>query len=198
MSEWLEHTVKFFAEKSNLQLVVRIHPGERYTKGPSVSEIVNQTLQFIPENIHLIEAADQTNTYDLFEIADLGLVYTTTVGLEMAMSGIPVLVAGQTHYRGKGFTFDPSSWEEYFNLLSSFEQDRKSFQLSDDQVRLAWHYAYSFFFDYPAPFPWPMPHFWKDLDEWPIDRVLSAEGIEMYGDTFRYLAGEPRDWTLKN
>lgn len=197
MSEWLGHTVKYFAEKSKLQLVVRIHPGERYTKGPSVSEIVNDALQSIPENIHVVEAVDQTNTYDLLEIADLGLVYTTTVGLEMAMSGIAVLVAGQTHYRGKGFTIDPNSWEEYFDLLDSFERDPTSLQLSENEVREAWHYAHCFFFEYPTPFPWPMPHFWKELDGWPIKRVLSVEGKEAYGDTFSYLVGEPRKWISK-
>ncbi len=195
MTEWLERTVKFFAERSELQLVVRIHPGERYTKGPSVADTVNHALQTIPENIHLISAEDQTNTYDLLEIADVGLVYTTTVGLEMAMSGVPVLVVGQTHYRGKGFTFDPSTWEDYFSLLVAFAQDRESFKLTSEQIELAWQYAYVFFFEYPAPFPWPMPKFWKELDEWPIERVLSSEGMVEYGDTFRYLVGEPRSWT---
>ena len=47
--------------------------------------------------------------HDLVETAGLGLVYTTTVGLEMAMSGVPVIVIGQTHYRGKGFSLDPDS-----------------------------------------------------------------------------------------
>ena len=194
MTEWLERTVKFFAERSDLQLVVRIHPGERYTKGPSVADTVNHALKSVPENIHLIAADDQTNTYDLLEIADIGLVYTTTVGLEMAMSGVPVLVVGQTHYRGKGFSFDPNSWEEYFSLLTSFAQDQEFFKLTSDQVKLAWHYAYVFFFEYPAPFPWPMPKFWKELEEWPIERVLSPEGMAEYGDTFRYLVGEPRSW----
>ena len=108
-------------------------------------------MQTIPENIHLISAEDQTNTYDLLEIADVGLVYTTTVGLEMAMSGVPVLVVGQTHYRGKGFTFDPSTWEDYFSMLVSFGQDRESFRLTSEQIELAWQYAYIFFFEYPAP-----------------------------------------------
>ena len=124
MTEWIERTVQIFAERSDLQLVVRIHPGEKYTKGPSVADTVKKTLHTIPENIHLISADDQMNTYDLLEIADLGLVYTTTVGLEMAMSGVPVVVVGQTHYRNKGFTYDPNTWEEYLSLLTSFAQDQ--------------------------------------------------------------------------
>lgn len=196
MTEWLERTVRYFAEHSDLQLVVRIHPGERYTKGPSVAALVNQALPTIPENIHLISADDQINTYDLLEISDLGLVYTTTVGLELAMSGIPVVVAGHTHYRDKGFTIDPSSWEDYFNILDRFAQDPQRYQLTPEQVDISWRYAFRFFFDYPAPFPWPMPRFWKELEIWPIERVLSQEGLALYGDTFQYLVGETRQWRI--
>ncbi len=196
MSEWLERTMQYFAEHPDLQLVVRIHPGERYTKGPSVAALVNQAVPTIPENVHLISADDQINTYDLLEISDLGLVYTTTVGLELAMSGIPVVVAGHTHYRGKGFTLDPSSWGEYFEILDSFAQDPPKFQLTSEQVEISWRYAYRFFFNYPAPFPWPMPRFWKELEVWPIERVLSEEGLAQYGDTFNYLVGENRDWRI--
>jgi hypothetical protein len=195
MTEWLERTAKYVAERSDLQLIIRIHPGERITKGPSVGDIVKQALLNIPENIRLIGADDQINTYDLLEIADLGMVYTTTVGLEMAMSGLPVTVVGQTHYREKGFTFDPKSWEEYFDLLERFAQSQESFQLTSQQTDLAWRYAYTFFFDYPIPFPWPMPRFWKELNDWPIEKVLSADGLAEYGDTFDYLVGVPREWS---
>jgi lipid A disaccharide synthetase len=63
----------------------------------------------MPENIRLLPANANVNTYDLVQAADAGLVFTTTVGMEMAMSGLPVIVAGQTHYRGKGFTLDADS-----------------------------------------------------------------------------------------
>lgn len=107
MTEWLERSLDFFARRPDVQLVVRIHPGERYTKGPSVADVIHRRLPELPEHIHLVGAGDPVNTYDLVEIADLGLVYTTTVGMEMAMSGVPAIVIGQTHYREKGFTLDP-------------------------------------------------------------------------------------------
>jgi len=59
---------------------------------------------------------------------------------------------------------------------------------------MAWRYAFCFFFEYPAPFPWPMPRFWKELDDWPLSRVLSEEGLAEYGETFQYLVGEARNW----
>jgi hypothetical protein len=196
MTEWLERTALYFAKRTDVQLVVRIHPGELITKGPSVADVVQRVLPELPEHIHLVSADAQVNTYDLVEIADLGLVYTTTVGLEMAMSGVPVLVIGQTHYRAKGFTLDPDSWEAYFRLLDQALERPESFRLAKEQVDRAWEYAYRFFFEYPHPFPWHMVHMWKDVEDWPVERVLDEEGRQKFERTFRFLAGEPIDWTL--
>lgn len=195
MSEWLSQTVRYFAERPNWQLVVRIHPGERYLKGPSVAQVVEEALGGkIPSHLRLVQASDPINTYDLVQIADLGLAYTTTVGLEMAMNGLPVIVGGRTHYRGRGFTLDPQSWEEYFAWIERVLSDPKRYRLERLQVERAWKYAYHFFFDYPAEFPWHMRYLWEDLEAWPLERVLSSEGWERFGETFRGLAGEPRRW----
>jgi hypothetical protein len=194
MTEWLERTMRYFHAHPQVQLVVRIHPGERYTKGPSVADVARRALPEMPENIRLVEANDPVNTYDLVEIADVGLAYTTTVGMEMAMSGVPAIVVGQTHYRGKGFTLDPDSWPAYFKLLDQVIASPQAFRLSRIQVEQAWQYAYRFFFEYPLPFPWHLLHFWKELENWPFARVLSTQGQAEFGAAFRLLAGEPRDW----
>jgi len=194
MTEWLERTLQFFAGHPQVQLVVRIHPGERYTDGPSVADLVQRVLPQLPDCIHLVKAEDPLNTYDLVEIADLGLVYTTTVGMEMAMNGVPVIVAGQTHYRGKGITLDPASWEAYYDMLERSLANPEQARPSQVQVERAWHYAYSFFFEYPCPFPWHLLHLWKDVENWSIEQVLSDQGQAEFGDAFRYLAGEPRQW----
>jgi hypothetical protein len=156
--------------------------------------VVQKVLPSIPENIHLVPANAKVNTYDIIEITDLGLVYTTTVGMEMAMSGVPVIVVGNTHYRSKGFTMDPQSWEAYFELLNHTLAAPGLYRLSQAQVEQAWNYAYRFFFDYPHPFPWHLVHFWKDLETWPLSRLLGDEGITNYQATFSYLVGEPIRW----
>jgi capsule polysaccharide export protein KpsC/LpsZ len=194
MTEWLERTVRYFATRPDVQLVTRIHPGELITKGPSVADVVHKTLPSLPENIHLVPADAKVNTYDIIEIADLGLVYTTTVGMEMAMSGVPVIVVGNTHYRNKGFTLDPENWEAYFELLTTALADLGLVRPSQAQVEQAWNYAYRFFFEYPQPFPWHLVHFWKDLETWPLSRLLSEEGLSTYHKTFNYLVGEPIHW----
>jgi hypothetical protein len=194
MTDWLERTVLYFATRPDIQLVVRIHPGELITKGPSVADVVHKALPALPENIHLVPAGAKINTYDIVEIADLGLIYTTTVGMEMAMTGVPVVVVGNTHYRGKGFTKDPQSWEAYYEMLNELLTAPGLYRLSQTQVEQAWNYAYRFFFEYPHQFPWHLVHFWKDLETWPLSRLLGDEGISGYQQTFNYLVGEPIHW----
>jgi len=192
MADWIEKTVQFFATRPEVQLVIRIHPGERLTHGPSMADVVKSALPQIPENIHLIGPLEKINTYDLMEIAQLGLVYTTTTGLEMAMNGIPVIACGETHYRKRGFTFDPMTWDEYYATVDRLLKSKVT--LTEAQIETAWEYAYRFFFEYPLVFPWRLMHFWKDMEVSPMSRVLSDEGQKEFGKTFSYLAGEPINW----
>jgi hypothetical protein len=195
MSEWITKTVQYFAKRNDVQLVVRIHPGEKIVpQAKSMGTVVREALPEIPSHIHVIGALDNVNTYDLIEIASLGLAYTTTVGVETAMNGIPVISCGSTHYRGRGFTIDPNSWDEYFSTLENILANLPAHRLTEEQTARAWNYAYRFFFEYPRPFPWRLMNFWDDLEVWPVEKVLSDEGMTQFGDTFKFLVGEPFTW----
>jgi hypothetical protein len=198
MADWILRTIQFFANQPQAQLVIRIHPGERYMTGPSIVDTLKNKFPQLPENVRVVGALDKINTYDLMEIISLGLVYTTTTGLEMAMQGIPVVTAGDTHYRKRGFTLDPASWEDYFAMLEKITGESGTLALTTNQVELAWRYAYHFFFTYPLPFPWHLGGFFKEVEKWPMERVLGPEGQAEFGQTFRYLAGEPLDWKAVN
>jgi hypothetical protein len=110
--------------------------------------------------------------------------------MEMAMSGVPVIVIGQTHYRDRGFTFDPTTWDEYHGLLDR-AINAGGLSINKGQVRQAWHYAYRFFFDYPKPFPWHLIHLWEHVESQPLARVLTEAGIQPFRKTFDYLTGTP-------
>jgi hypothetical protein len=195
MTEWITKTVQYFAKRTDVQLVIRVHPGEKLVpQAKSMGTVVREALPELPSHIHVIGALDKINTYDLIEIADVGLAYTTTVGLETAMNGRPVISCGQTHYRGRGITIDPNSWDEYYTVLEKVLGDIPAHQLNEKQIEFAWNYAYRFFFEYPRPFPWRLMNFWDDLEVWPLDKVLSDEGMVQFKDTFDFLVGEPFTW----
>ena len=195
MTEWITKTVQFFATRPEVQMVIRVHPGEKLVpQAKSMGTVVREALPELPSHIHVIGALDKINTYDLIEIADVGLAYTTTVGLETAMNGCPVISCGETHYRGRGFTLDPNSWDEYYATLEKFLADIPAYRLDEKQTEFAWNYAYRFFFEYPRPFPWRLMNFWDDLEVWPLERVLSEEGLAQFKDTFDFLVNEPFTW----
>ncbi|HNC91417.1 MAG TPA: hypothetical protein PL000_21000 [Anaerolineales bacterium] len=195
MTEWITKTVQYFAKRTDVQLVIRVHPGEKLVpQAKSMATVVKDALPELPSHIHVIGALDKVNTYDLIEIADVGLAYTTTVGLETTMNGRPVISCGRTHYRGRGITIDPNTWEEYYATLEKVLSDIPAHQMTEKQIEFAWNYAYRFFFEYPRPFPWRLMNFWDDLAEHPLESVLSEEGKAQFKDTFDFLVGEPFSW----
>jgi len=197
MAEMIVGTIRWFLNHPEAQLVIRVHPGELKTHGTSMVEVIEQAFPALPEHIHLVRPEDKTNTYDLVETADFGIVYTTTVGLEMAMSGLPVAVTGLTHYAEKGFTLDPADWQDFESILFRLAADPASMRLSQQQVEQAWLYAYLFFFEFSLPFPWHLLWLHEDFEARPMRFVLSPEGQEKYAQTFGYLAGEPLDWAAR-
>ena len=195
MTEWITKTVQYFAKRTDVQLVIRVHPGEKLVpQAKSMGTVVKEALSELPSHIHVIGALDKVNTFDLIEIADVGLAYTTTVGLETAMNGRPVISCGQTHYRGRGITLDPNTWDEYYATLEKVLNDIHAHQLNEKQIEFAWNYAYRFFFEYPRPFPWRLMNFWDDLAEHPLESVLSPEGMTKFKKTFDFLVCEPFTW----
>ncbi|GAB4578806.1 MAG: hypothetical protein Fur0022_15430 [Anaerolineales bacterium] len=190
MTEWIRRNIAWFGEHPEYQLVVRVHPGEQIGWGPSTFNLLTQSFPEFPANVRVLPADSKINSYDLVDAARVGLVYTTTMGMEMAMIGKPVIVTGQTHYRGKGFTLDPESWEQYTETLQGALLNPDAYRPNQDAITRAWTYAYRFFFEYPQPFPWHIQHFWDCLKEWPLERVLSEDGMAEFGKTFACLTGQ--------
>jgi hypothetical protein len=197
MTEWITRTLAYFAKRNDVQLVLRAHPGENLVKGPSITDTIRAALPDLPENIHIIGPRDPLNSYDLLEIANLGLAYTTTFGLEMTVRGIPVILGGKTHYRGRGFTLDPASWEAYFALLDEILPKLPNHFMTQEQLEASWKYAYAFFYEFGRPFPWHTYKLEKRIRQRPLSYVLSEAGRKEYGDTFRYFVGEPIDWKME-
>jgi hypothetical protein len=80
---------------------------------------------------------------------DVGIVYNSTVGLEMAYNGIPVIVGGNTHYRNMGFTYDPDTPNEYRNYLSKIG----GLDTKDNTTKLAQRYIHFLFVKKHISFP---------------------------------------------
>jgi hypothetical protein len=154
MFDWIEATIRHFALHPEIQLLIRIHPGEVRLPFKELGEkaypVIRERFPKLPDNVRVIPAASAISSYTLMELSRLGLVYTSTVGMEMALRGKPVITAGTGYYANKGFTFDartPAEYAAYLDRLSDFGS------LDLALVTLARRYACLFFFRYQLPFP---------------------------------------------
>jgi hypothetical protein len=64
MAEWIEKTVQYFAKRNDVQLVVRVHPGERLMKGPSMLGVIERAVPQRPAHIRVVGPDEKINTYD--------------------------------------------------------------------------------------------------------------------------------------
>jgi hypothetical protein len=161
MLEWLFATIEHFIKRPDLQLVIRIHPAEVHGSVPSrqlAADEISQRFGKLPDHIKVIGPEVNISTYSLMALSNSALVYGTKTALELACNGLPVVVAGDAWCRGKGFTIDASSHEEYRQALEALPFPRG---LTEGQISAARRYAYHFFFRRMIPLRnlKPLKHF---------------------------------------
>jgi hypothetical protein len=150
MGDWVLEGIQWAERHPEVDLVVRIHPAEvRLVNHPTrqrTEDHIAAHVPSLPVNVRVVAADDPTSSYVFMDEAALGMVYTSTVGLEMATRGMPVLVAADTHYRGRGFTVDPATstdyWAEADRLLGCSPDPAERRRVRE----LACRYAALFFF----------------------------------------------------
>lgn len=147
--EWVIETIKWFNEHPEKQLIVKIHPAEIVigTKMPFYDIIINHIRP--ADNVKIIRPEEKVNSWSIYEISALGMVHTTTAGMEIPLVNRACAVVSKTHYRGKGFTIDINSKEEYFELLNHFDPASVDYERNRKQ---ALKYAYLLFIRYQIPF----------------------------------------------
>ncbi|MBR8828939.1 MAG: capsule biosynthesis protein [Gomphosphaeria aponina SAG 52.96 = DSM 107014] len=146
MLDWVLQTINYFAQRPDLQLLIRVHPAEirgtLISRQPLVEEI-NKFIPQLPPNVFLIPPASGVSTYAAMLQCNAVLIYGTKMGVELTSMGIPVIVAGEAWIRHKNITMDASSVEEYFEYLAKLPLKQG---LDEETTRRARKYAYHFFF----------------------------------------------------
>jgi hypothetical protein len=147
MHEWILETIEWFTKRPNLNLVIRIHPAEvtgRIQSRDPVKAFISKSFPTLPPNIKIIAPLDKVSTYSILDKANLAIIFGTKTGLEVASSGIPLLIAGEAWSRGKGIGIEPTNKEEYYEALQKFAKNHED--LPRDKAR-AQAVAYHYFFE---------------------------------------------------
>lgn len=153
--DWIAGAISAMEDRPDDELIVRIHPAETKLRGKitrePVADVVAERFPTLPSNVRILASEDTTSSYVLMDQADVGLVYTSTTGMELALSGTPTLVAGTPHYRGKGFTHDATDPADFTARLGALLDDPAS---GAPDLDLARRYAHLFFFESPYEYPY--------------------------------------------
>ena len=150
--DWVVKTVRFFAQRPQWQLVIRDHPMGRLAANRAAhlaADEVSRVFPTLPPNVRVLSTDSDVSSYALAGFIRAAAVHDTQLGLELAWRGLPVIVTGLRPYRERGFTYDPNSEEEYFNLLERLDRLEP---LTSEQRELATKYAYHFYFRVQIPF----------------------------------------------
>lgn len=148
--EWMIETINIAIEDPSVQWLIKIHPAEAWDNrlGTGVEALVRDTFPKLPENIKLFSARENISPLDFFELVDGAITVYGTPGLELAMKGRPVILAGDAHYGKKGFTYDAHNRQAYTDLV---KRAASIGPLKESQVDLAMVYAYCYFFSRQVP-----------------------------------------------
>jgi hypothetical protein len=125
VTHWLDSINNWSLANPEYRIYIRQHPAERYDWLPNEEDYSEMIRNWDPDGrrLRLIDAQSDVNTYDLLRSCKVVLPYTSTVGVEAAYQGKPVITSTKCYYAGMGFTWDPDSPGAYFDLLAKSLRD---------------------------------------------------------------------------
>ncbi|MBM4137513.1 MAG: hypothetical protein FJ241_11890 [Nitrospira sp.] len=151
--DMLDKTMDFFSRNSHYQLIIKAHPSERlfYNMPPQFSRyclknILSDLQKEAKENIIFLDYNTSISTYDLIPLINLGIVYTSSTAVEMSWFGKPVIALADSHYQSKGFTYQPESTENYFELIHKILKDGEPQSVIDERIELSKKYYFLYYY----------------------------------------------------
>ena len=122
--DWLWTTIDTIAKNKEVTLVIRIHPAEVKGGVPSKQPMLNEIQKKYPKlpiNVKIIPPSSDLSSYTVASVAKANIIYGTKMGLEIALMKSPLIIAGETFSRNKGYGYDVTSRIKYIDILNDIE-----------------------------------------------------------------------------
>lgn len=154
MFAWLHACVDRARTHPQTLFLVKAHPAElTFVESTPEAWRVGQSLRGAiasAPNVRFIPPDDPVSPYVLYGLIGAGLVNTSSVGLEMALHGLPVLTSGAgVHYEQDGVVIVPRDRDDYFARFDALATGTEPFRPDADCAR---RYAYTLYFRKSMPF----------------------------------------------
>ena len=137
--DWFVQTLNFSKTRSNVNWIFKEHPTAALY--PTVDISVSDHFADCPEHIVFLGADSSFNSKSLLYTADAVVTVCGTAGVEFAAAkAIPTVLGGRTSYSGFGFTIEPKTKTEYFDILSNIAGIDRLTQQQQDIARKCFLY----------------------------------------------------------
>jgi hypothetical protein len=145
--EFVITTIEWFKGK-DAYLVIRAHPAELHARSSGQLEtfqnILEELYPTLPENVIFLPADSYITSYQIESSISAALLYAGTIGLEFSVNGTPVIQTGKNASSDKGFIFEPSSKENYAELLQKVISNELFLtdEMKTDCEKYAYHWVF--------------------------------------------------------
>lgn len=105
--------INYVSKIENVELVIRVHP-HKEKKSKRLRDFWNS---LSGKNVLVIPSYSRIDSYALAKSSDLIIVYNSTMGVEASYMGKPVILLGESVYRGLDCVYEPLTEEELISIL---------------------------------------------------------------------------------
>mgnify|MGYP004029981833 CR=1 FL=1 len=141
-------TIEWFKKNCNCCLIIRAHPAELTGHGNKYTETFEQVLYrlypVLPDNVFFLGADNPITSYDLVKDVDISILYGSTLSLEFAVLGFPVIQTGKFNVSNKGFVFEAETKNLFYQYLK--EAKEGTLVMTDNMKKRALLYGYYWVF----------------------------------------------------
>ena len=153
--DFLPAVLDLAQRRPDLQFVIRLHPNiakERVGTNQGALAHGLEIERNAPENLLVLHPNDPTSSYTVADLARVAMVYASTIGLEIAASGTPVLCMAQATYSHTAVATpvdSPASLEAALDAALAEDPDGET---ARRRARTALRWVYRYFQHFAIPF----------------------------------------------
>jgi hypothetical protein len=164
--EWLISTIKTAQSIPEYKFVIRVHPAEVKSglhTNNSVTDQIFTHFNILPDNVILVPPESDISSIDLGVMSEASIIYASKIGIELAVKGQLVIVAGEAICRNKNFTIDVKDPSHFSSILKNIDYHIQKFD-PQKSISLAIKWSYHLFYEIMIPLQWATSNIRKGED----------------------------------